>query len=271
MAIVHSHHYHPCKETFVMSPAATVDHEVVSKSQWLRACGDFLAKEKELTRLSDELSRQRRELPWTRVEKEYTFERPHGKASLADLFEGRSQLATYHFMFGPDWVEGCPGCSYVTDHLVGAIEHLNARDVALVLVSRAPQEKLAAFKKRMGWRLSWFSSGGSDFNHDFGVSFTKAAVASGVKAYNFGTTAPHEEENPGLSMFYKDPGAIFHTYSTFGRGVEAVLGTYAILDRAPKGRDEGSLPSPMAWVRHHDKYDTTLQGAGSCCHNQAGH
>jgi predicted dithiol-disulfide oxidoreductase (DUF899 family) len=255
-----------------MNPAATQKHEVVSKDQWLRAYGAFLAKEKELTQRSDELSRQRRALPWTRVEKEYIFAGPQGKASLADLFDGRSQLATYHFMFGPDWDEGCPGCSYVTDHLDGALEHLHARDVALVLVSRAPQEKLAPFKKRMGWRLAWFSSGGSDFNQDFGVTFTKAEVDGGVKAYNFGTAAPNGEENPGLSFFYKDPsGAILHTYSTFGRGLEAVLGTYAILDRAPKGRDEAGLPAPMAWVRHHDKYEPTTQKAGSCCHDKADH
>jgi predicted dithiol-disulfide oxidoreductase (DUF899 family) len=255
-----------------MNPAAMLNHGVVSKSQWLRAYGDFLAKEKDLTKRNDELSRRRRELPWTRVEKEYVFEGPSGKVSLADLFDGRSQLATYHFMFGPDWVEGCPGCSYVTDHLDGAIEHLKARDVTLVLISRAPPEKLAAFKKRMGWRMPWFSSGGCEFNQDFGVTFTKAEVASGAKAYNFGTTAPDGEENPGLSFFYKDPsGVILHTYSTFGRGLEVVLGTYAVLDRAPKGRDEGNLPSPMAWVRHHDKYEPTMQRIESCCHNQASH
>lgn len=255
-----------------MTPNVTLDHEVVSKSDWLRACGDFLAKEKDLTRLGDELSRQRRELPWTRVEKQYAFEGPQGKVSLSDLFDGQSQLATYHFMFGPDWVEGCPGCSYVTDHMEGTIEHLRARDVALVLVSRAPLEKIAAFKKRMGWRLLWVSSGGCDFNRDFGVSFTKEEVDSGAKKYNFGTAAPHGEENPGLSFFYKDArGEIFRTYSTFGRGLEVLLGTYAILDRAPKGRDEGSLPAPMAWVRHHDKYEPTLQGAGSCCHNKDSH
>ena len=254
-----------------MNSTATFDHEVISKDQWLRLHGDFLAKEKELTRLSDELSRRRRELPWTRVEKEYVLDGPHGKASFADLFDGRSQLATYHFMFGPDWAEGCPGCSYVTDHMNGALEHLRARDVTLMLVSRAPREKLAAFAKRMGWRVPWFSSGGSDFNRDFAVSFTKAEVAGGAKTYNFGTTAPHSEENPGLSFFYKDPGgAILHTYSAFGRGLEAMLGTYAILDRAPKGRDEASLSPPMAWVRHHDKYEQTLQGAGSCCHNKTG-
>jgi predicted dithiol-disulfide oxidoreductase (DUF899 family) len=251
---------------------APVDHKVVSRSQWLRACSDFLAQEKELTRRGDELSRQRRELPWTQVEKEYVFEGPQGKVSLSDLFGKRSQLAIYHFMFGPDWAEGCPGCSYVMDHMAGAVEHLRARDVALVLVSRAPNEKLAAFQNRMGWHFSWVSSGGCEFNRDFGVSFTKEEVAGGARAYNFGTTAPHGEENPGLSFFYKSPGgAVFHTYSTYGRGLEAILGTYAILDRAPKGRDEASLPSPMAWVRHHDKYEPTLQGIGTCCHEKDDH
>ena len=251
---------------------ATVDHKVVSKNEWLRAHSDFLTKEKELTRLGDQLARQRRELPWARVEKEYIFQGVQGKLSLADLFDGRSQLATYHFMFGPDWKEGCPGCSYVMDHMNGAIEHLRARDVSLVAVSRGPLEQLAAFKQRMGWRFSWVSSGDCEFNRDFGVAFTQQEVASGAKAYNFGTTVPHGEENPGLSFFYKDPsGTVFHTYSTYGRGLEAMLGTYALLDRAPKGRDEAGLPSPMAWVRHHDKYQPTLQGAASCCHNKAAH
>ncbi len=210
-----------------MNPTtATRDHEVVSRSEWLRACSDFLAKEKELTRLGDELARQRCELPWAKVEKEYVFTGPQGKMSLADLFDGRSQLAAYHFMFGPDWEEGCPGCSFVMDHVNGAIEHLGARDVSLVLVSRAPLERIAAFKKRMGWRFPWVSSGGCEFNRDFGVSFTKEEVASGQKAYNFGTTIPHGEENPGLSFFYKDTsGALFHTYSTYGRGLEVMLGT----------------------------------------------
>ncbi len=256
----------------VTKPAVTLDHEVDANSEWLRAHRDLLAKQKELTRLSDELSRQRRELPWTQVQKEYVFEGPEGKVSLFDLFDGRSQLATYHFMFGPDWVEGCPGCSYVTDHLNGTIEHLRARDVTLVLVSRAPLEKLTAFKQRMGWRLRWVSSGGCEFNRDFGVTFTKEEVASGAKTYNFGTTAPHGEENPGLSCFYKDAsGAIFHAYSTYARGLEVLLGTYAILDRAPKGRDEAGLPVPMSWVRHHDKYEPTVQSLGSCCHGKESH
>lgn len=253
-----------------MPSTAKLGHEVVSKDEWLRVHREFLDREKELTRLSDELGRQRRALPWTPVEKEYVFDGPQGQANLAELFAGRSQLATYHFMFGPDWVEGCPGCSYVTDHINGISAHLRARDVSLVLISRAPREKLVAFEQRMGWGLPWFSSGGCDFNRDFGVAFSKEEVASGANLYNFGTSAPHAEENPGLSFFYKDSsGALLHTYSTFGRGLEALLGTYAILDRAPQGRDEDSLPSPMSWVRHHDKYEpTVVQVAESCCQHK---
>jgi predicted dithiol-disulfide oxidoreductase (DUF899 family) len=249
-----------------------LDHPVVSQDEWLAAHRDFLAREKELTRLSDEVGRERRELPWTKVGKQYHFAAPQGNVSLADLFGGRSQLATYHFMFGADWAEGCPGCSYVADHIDGALEHLRARDVTLVLVSRAPLDKLAAFQKRMGWHIPWVSSGGCDFNHDFGVSFTKEEVASGANAYNFATIPPHGEENPGLSFFAKDSsGTVYHTFSAFGRGLESLLGTYAILDRAPKGRDEESLPAPMSWVRHHDKYEPTATGAETCCHKKECH
>jgi predicted dithiol-disulfide oxidoreductase (DUF899 family) len=254
-----------------MTSTATLDHAVVSRSEWLRASREFLDKEKELTHLSDELARQRRELPRTRVEKNYVFDGPQGKLGLADLFSGRSQLAVYHFMFGPDWTEGCPGCSYVTDHINGSLEHLGARDVSLVLVSRGPLDRLLAFKQRMGWKLPWVSSGGCDFNQDFGVAFTNDQVASGAKAYNFGTIPPHGEENPGMSYFCKDAtGTIFHTYSTYGRGLDALLGTYVILDRAPKGRDEQDLPRPMSWLRHHDKYESTSQDGHSCCHNKNG-
>jgi predicted dithiol-disulfide oxidoreductase (DUF899 family) len=255
-----------------MSVTAVLDHEVVSKSDWLKTHRDFLNREKDLTRLSDELNLQRRALPWTKIETNYVFDGPHGKMSLADLFGNHRQLATYHFMFGTDWVEGCPGCSYVTDHIDGAMEHLQARDVSLVLVSRAPLHKLTEFKQRMGWRLPWVSSGNCDFNRDMGVSFTQDELASGTRLYNFGSVVPHGEENPGMSFFCKDSsGSIFHTYSTFGRGLEALLGTYMILDRAPKGRDEDGLPMPMAWVRHHDKYEPTLKSAVSCCHNKECH
>ncbi|HEY4308916.1 MAG TPA: thioredoxin family protein [Pirellulales bacterium] len=251
------------------STTTTPDHTVVSHDEWRRAHSAFLAKEKELTRLSDELSRQRRALPWTQVEKQYKFQSLQGETNLAGLFAGCSQLATYHFMFNPDWDEGCPGCSYVMDHVNGAIEHLRGRDVSLVAVSRAPLAKLTAFKSRMGWRFPWVSSASTDFNRDFGVHFTPAEVASKANAYNFATIPPHGEDNPGLSCFYKDPsGEIFHTYSGFARSLEAMLGTYVILDRSPKGRDEDALPAPMSWVRHHDKYEPTLQAAKSCCHEK---
>ena len=183
---------------------AAHSHPVVSQSEWLRASRELLAKEKELTRLNEELSRRRQELPWTRVEAKYTFTSPHGKLSLGDLFDGCSQLAVYHFMLGPDWEEGCPGCSYVTDHLNGTLEHLRARDVSLVLVSRGPIDRISTFNKRMGWRIPWVSSSACDFNHDFGVSFSEAEIASGANVYNLGTSAPHGEENPGMSFFYKD-------------------------------------------------------------------
>ena len=250
-------------------PTTNLDHPVVSRSEWLRISREFLDKEKELTRLSDELARQRRQLPWTRVEKDYEFDGPQGVLTLSGLFGSRSQLAVYHFMFGPEWAEGCPGCSYVTDHINGTLEHLGARDVSLALVSRGPLQKLTEFKQRMGWKLPWVSSARCDFNTDFGVAFTKEQVTSQVKAYNFGTTAPHGEENPGLSLFIKDAsGAIFHTYSSYGRGLESLLGTYVILDRTPRGRDEEGLPMPMAWVRHHDKYDPALVSLQPCCHNK---
>ncbi|MBA4016294.1 MAG: DUF899 domain-containing protein [Pirellula sp.] len=249
-----------------------LDHDVVSKQQWLETHQAFLAEEKELTKRSDELARRRLALPWTRVEKEYVFAGPQGKASLGDLFAGRSQLAVYHFMFAPGWNEGCPSCSFVTDHFDRILEHLHARDVTLVLVSRAPLEKLMPFQQRLGWRIPWFSSGGCDFNHDFRVSFRQEEVASGAKTYNLDTMSPYDIENPGLSFFYKDAGgSVLHTYSTYARGLDAVMGTYAILDRAPKGRDEANLSSPMAWVRYHDCYAPTPAVAKSCCHNQAAH
>ena len=227
----------------------------------------LLSKEKELTHLSDELARQRRELPYTRIEKAYVFDGPSGKVTLADLFAGRSQLAVYHFMFGPNWEEGCPSCSYVMDHLNGTIEHLAAHDVSLVAILRGPLEKLLAFRKRLGWRFPWFSSAECEFNFDFRVSFTPEEVKSRENRYNFGTTAPYGEENPGLSYFYKDAnGTVFHTYSTYGRGLDAILGTYVILDRAPMGRDEASLKSSMSWVRHHDKYEPQMHELRSCTH-----
>jgi predicted dithiol-disulfide oxidoreductase (DUF899 family) len=242
-----------------MASATTIGHEVVSKEQWLAARKAHLAREKELTRLRDALAAERRNLPWTRVDKAYTFDTPAGRRTLAELFGGRSQLVIYHFMFGPDWNEGCPSCSFVSDHIDGALPHLAARDVAMVAVSRAPLAKLQAFKSRMGWRFPWVSSHDTDFNTDFGVSFTKEEMARGAVNYNYVAQPFPSEEAPGASVFYKDAGgAVYHTYSTYGRGVEVLVGTYMILDLAPKGRDEDHLPFSMSWVRHHDRYGTDV-------------
>lgn len=232
---------------------------VVSEAQWLEARKNLLRKEKEFTRLRDELSRERRELPWVKVEKEYVFDGPKGKESLPSLFSGKSQLVIYHFMFGPDWAEGCPSCSLLADHFDGSIPHLAERDVRLVAVSRAPLAKIEAFKRRMGWQFKWLSSHASDFNFDYRVSFTKQEMASTEPNYNYGSTKFPSDEGPGASVFYKDSdGAVFHTYSTFGRGLDPMIGAYNWLDIAPRGRDEGALPHPMAWVRHHDKYAAQL-------------
>jgi predicted dithiol-disulfide oxidoreductase (DUF899 family) len=232
-------------------------HRVVSKEQWLEARRAHLAKEKQLTRQRDQLARERRELPWLRVEKAYAFDAPHGKATLADLFGDRSQLLIYHFMFGPDWQEGCPSCSLVVDHLDGAVPHLAARDVSLVMVSRAPLAKIEAFKKRMGWRFPWVSSFGGDFNYDFHASFAPEHRRDGMVDYNYTTQAFPSDEAPGASVFLKDrpTGQIFHTYSTYGRGLDAFVGTYTLLDLVPKGRDEDGFGFAMEWVRHHDRYD----------------
>jgi predicted dithiol-disulfide oxidoreductase (DUF899 family) len=230
--------------------------KVVSHAEWIAARKDFLKKEKELTHLRDELSRQRLELPWEKVEKHYVFEDPSGKVALADLFRGKSQLIIYHFMFGPDWQEGCPSCSLLGDHFDGSIPHLQERDVTLAAVSRAPMAKIAEFKKRMGWKFPWVSSHGSDFNYDFHVSFTKDQMANGTVEYNYEKAPFPSAEAPGASVFYKDAdGTIFHTYSSFARGLDSFIGAYNFLDIAPKGRDEGGLPFSMGWVRHHDRYE----------------
>jgi predicted dithiol-disulfide oxidoreductase (DUF899 family) len=230
--------------------------KVTSPAQWLAARKALLTKEKEFTKLRDEVSRQRRELPWERVEKKYVFDGPNGKETLADLFEGRSQLIVYHFMFGPDWAEGCQSCSLLADHFDGSVPHLNARDVTLVVVSRAPLAQIEAFKKRMGWNFKWVSTYGTDFNFDYHVSFTKEEKAKGEVNYNYGTQKFFSDEGPGASAFYKDAtGDIFHTYSSYGRGLDILIGAYNFLDMAPKGRDEEGLAFSMAWVKHHDKYE----------------
>jgi predicted dithiol-disulfide oxidoreductase (DUF899 family) len=232
-------------------------HPVVSREEWTAARKALLAREKESTRLHDQLSAERRKLPWVKVEKDYSFDTPTGRKSLAELFDGRSQLVIYHFMFGPDWQEGCPSCSFVSDHLDGARTHLAARDVTLTMVSRAPLAKIEAFKKRMGWRFNWASSHGTSFNHDFGVTFTPEEIARGKVDYNYTLQEFPSAEAPGLSVFYKDPsGSIYHTYSTYGRGLDILVGTYVVLDMVPKGRDEDQLAFSMAWVRHHDRYGT---------------
>jgi predicted dithiol-disulfide oxidoreductase (DUF899 family) len=251
--------------SFTMNPQTTTSpqtealghHPIVSRERWLEKRKELLRKEKELTHLRDQINAERRDLPWVRLEKNYLFDAPSGKIPLAALFAGRSQLVIYHFMFGPDWQEGCPSCSYVSDHIDAALPHLAARDVTLTMVSRAPLAKIEAFKKRMGWRFNWVSSYGTDFNADFHVSFTKEEMAQGKVHYNYTLQEFPSEEAPGLSVFYRNAaGEIFHTYSTFGRGLEPLLGTYMILDLVPKGRDEDSLAFSMEWVRYHDRYGT---------------
>jgi predicted dithiol-disulfide oxidoreductase (DUF899 family) len=228
--------------------------KIVSQAEWLAARKGFLTKEKEFSRLRDELSRQRRELPWEKVEKPYVFDGPGGKETLAGLFDRRSQLIVYHFMLGPGWREGCQSCSFLADHFDGAAVHLANRDVTLAVVSRAPLAEIEAFKKRMGWCFKWVSSFGSDFNFDYQVSATPEEKANGVANYNYEVTEFPSDERPGASVFCNNARGTFHTYSSYGRGLDILIGTYNFLDIAPKGRDEAGLKYGMAWVRHHDKY-----------------
>lgn len=234
--------------------ASEVNSKVVSEAEWLVARKDLLTREKELTRLRDEVSRHRRELPWVKVEKDYVFDGPDGKETLADLFDGRSQLIVYHFMLGPGWKEGCKSCSYLADHFDGANWHLPHRDVTFVVVSRAPLSEIQAYQNRMGWRFKWLSSHDTDFNFDYHVSFTKEDEKKGTAYYNYTKQEFVSDELPGLSVFYKDEdGDVFHTYSTYGRGLDILVGTYNFLDLVPKGRDENPY-STMDWVRRHDEY-----------------
>jgi predicted dithiol-disulfide oxidoreductase (DUF899 family) len=276
-------------------------HEIGTHEEWLAARLELLEREKELTRRSDDLARQRRELPWVPVEKQYSFETDAGPKILADLFDGRSQLLVYHFMFGPHYTAGCPGCSYQADHFDGLTPHLRARDVTLLCASRAPLEKLQAYKERLGWTFAWVSSLGGEFNYDFGVSFTEDQQRTGAD-YNFGTVdfaaplrgreesdstgatvpsrlaessgadflaelaascgtdpAGYLTEAPGLSAFALSDGVVYHTYSTYARGLDVLLGTYQLLDRAPKGRDEDELAGD--WVRRHDEYEDSPSAA----------
>jgi predicted dithiol-disulfide oxidoreductase (DUF899 family) len=249
-----------------MTATQTQQHKVVSRDEWLQARMAHLAAEKEFTRKRDELARQRRELPWERVEKNYVFEGPNGLETLADLFAGRSQLIVYHFMLGPNWEEGCKSCSFLADHFDPTRIHLAHRDVTFAVVSRAPMPQIAKFQKRMGWQFHWVSAFKTDFQRDFGVHFTTEELAGEVD-YNYGKRRFGLEDAPGLSVFYKnEAGEIFHTYSTYARGLDSLVGTYHFLDLAPKGRDEDGLAFSMAWVRHHDKY-----GDGYVLDPQAGY
>jgi predicted dithiol-disulfide oxidoreductase (DUF899 family) len=232
-----------------------MQHSVVSQDEWIAARKQLLAKEKEFTRLRDQLTAERRALPWVKVEKSYVFDGPDGKETLAGLFGDKSQLIVTHFMFGPDWEQGCVGCSFGMDHLDPIIDHLAQKDVSCVAVSRAPLVKIEGFKKRMGWRMKWVSSYGNDFNYDFHVSFTPEEVARGEAYYNYETRGIGTDELSGRSVFYKNERQeIFHTYSSYGRGGEDILGTYRFLDMVPKGRDEGPGGNLSRWVRHHDRY-----------------
>ena len=229
---------------------------IVSHEQWLTARKEHLRKEKEFTRLRDKLSRERRELPFERVEKSYVFAGPQGRETLAELFAGKSQLVIYHFMFGPDWSEGCKSCSFWADNFNGIDVHLKHRDVTLIAVSRAPFATLDAYKKRMGWSFKWVSSFGSDFNRDYHVSFNPEDEKEGKVDYNYTLQKFPSEEAPGISVFYKNAaGDVFHTYSCYGRGLDMLNGAYHYLDLVPKGRDEDELPYTMAWLRHRDKYE----------------
>src|ERR1700741_2940784 len=264
-----------------MATRAMGQPRVVAAAEWLAARKELLKKEKEFTRLRDELTKQRRELPWEKVEKTYVFDGPSGKETLADLFGARSQLIVYHFMLGPGWAEGCPSCSFISDHIDGSVPHLAARDVRLAVASRAPLAEIEAFKKRMCWRFHWGSSNATHFNYDYHVSMSKEELGKGEVYYNYGMQKFPSEERPGTSVFCKDAaGNLFHTYSSYGRGLDILIGAYNWLDLTPKGRDEEALKHTMAWGRHHDKYDQGYQvdakgeyvqpakvsdSAGDCC------
>ncbi len=240
------------------------EHQIASHQEWLEARRDLLDREKAHTRARDALSAARRALPWVRVEKSYVFDTPDGPRDLAGLFGDKSQLIVKHFMFGPDWTEGCVGCSFLSDHLDGQpLRHLARQDVAYVAVSRAPLPMIAAFRRRMGWSFPWVSSFGSDFNYDFGVSFTPEQQAAGAD-YNYRAGTPGSDEMTGMSVFARDAaGAVFHTYSCYARAGEAVLGVYALLDLTPRGREEGVRGNLMDWVRLHDRYGAAAPD--DCC------
>ena len=231
------------------------NHRIVSKNDWLAARSALLKEEKEFTKLRDKLGRQQRDMPWLLVDKEYLFDGPNGKQTLSDLFEGRSQLIVYHFMYDPDWDAGCPSCSFWADNFNGIIVHLNQRDVTMLAVSRAPYGKIEKYKKRMGWNLKWVSSYDNDFNFDYHVSFTSEELEKNEGYYNFTIVEPDSSELPGISIFYKDHSdRIFHTYSAYSRGIDILNSAYNYLDLVPKGRDEAGQEFAQFWVRRHDEY-----------------
>jgi predicted dithiol-disulfide oxidoreductase (DUF899 family) len=251
---------------------AAANHRVVSRYEWLVERKKLLTRERELTRHRDEIAALRRALPWVRIDKAYVFETPEGKRTLAQLFDGRSQLLVQHFMLGPGWEEGCASCSYMADHSDGMNVHLANRDTTLIAVSRAPLAEIERFHRRMGWQFPWVSSNGSDFNYDFAVSFTPEQVAAGEVHYNYGTSPHAYEELPGISVFVKnEAGQVFHSYSTYARGVEVMMGTYNMLDLTPKGRGERDVNHKMEWVRHHDRYEPARiakeAAVAPCCHS----
>jgi predicted dithiol-disulfide oxidoreductase (DUF899 family) len=260
--------------TSIHATAAQAAHPVVPDAQWTEARRQLLQREKELTRLHDQVAAERRALPWRRIDKHYEFDTPEGKRTLGELFGGRRQLMVQHFMFGPDWDQGCPSCSYMADHADGMNIHLAHRDISFVAISRAPLAQIRRFRERMGWQFDWVSSHGSDFNFDFGVSFTKEELATGEVQYNYRKGFFPAEEAPGISVFCKDDaGRVFHTYSTFGRGVEVMMGAYRMMDLAPQGRSERDVFYKMEWVRHHDRYEPAPAAkpgpaASACCHTR---
>ncbi|MGY3531758.1 DUF899 domain-containing protein [Bradyrhizobium sp. USDA 4452] len=242
-------------------------HKIVSRDEWIAARKALMAREKELTRAREALSQERRELPWVKVDKDYVFDGPAGKVTLGDLFKGRPQLVVQHVMFAPEWDAACKSCSFWVDGFDRMAPHLAARDTTMVAISLAPSAKLEAFKQRMGWTFDWVSSGANDFNYDYGVSFTQSQIDAGDAKYNYGTTPLYGPELPGISVFFRDEkGSVFHTYSTFARGLDMMNAAYHYLDLTPLGRHEEGLPYPMDWVRLRDQYQPAPVQA-SCCHS----
>jgi predicted dithiol-disulfide oxidoreductase (DUF899 family) len=246
---------------------ATIPHPVVTRDRWIAERKALLAQEKELTRLRDRVAQDRRALPWVRMDDElYVFDTPQGPRRLSELFQGRRQLLVQHFMLGPGWVQGCKSCSFMADHLDGMAIHLAHRDITLLVVSRAPLAEIQRFHARMGWKFDWVSSNASDFNRDFHVSFEPQDRVDGEVYYNFHMTPFPQTEAPGISVFCRDDaGRVFHTYSTFGRGVEVMMGAYNLIDLTPMGRDEQDMAYGMEWVRHHDRYEEATAPVASCC------